>query len=210
MIVIFLDTETNGLPQNRYAPYTSTEMWPHIIQISWQLVNTDNWEIIKEEDHFLKPRAVWNSDAERVHQIPETIAKKFGKEPVEVFKKLYTDLALCSTVIAHNLIFDKTAIMSEIQRLYEKNMYEISPVKFWSNINEVCTMTKTKVFCGLKFKNSNDVKFPKLDELYLKLFSSEYDISGANLHNAKHDVNCLVMCVKELLKIPAFSSLLNL
>ena len=210
MIVLFLDTETNGLPQNRYAPYTSTEMWPHVIQISWQVVDTDNWTVLKEEDHFLKPRASWCADAERIHQIPESIAKKFGKEPLEVFKKLHTDLLLCSTFIAHNMSFDKTAIMSEIQRLYVKNDYDVNPTQFWNKLNEVCTMVKTKQFCGLKFKDGNGLKFPKLNELYLKLFGTEYDISGANLHNAKHDVSCLVMCVKELLSKPDFTNLLNI
>lgn len=210
MLVIFLDTETNGLPQNRYAPYTSTEMWPHVIQISWQIVDTVTWNVTKEEDHFLKPRAVWNADAERIHQIPESIATKFGKEPLEVFRKLHSDLLSCNAIVAHNMSFDKTAIMSELQRLYINKTYDINPVQFWGKLNEVCTMVKTKQFCGLKFKDGKDFKFPKLNELYLKLFGTEYDISGANLHNAKHDVSCLVMCVKELLKLPEFSGLLNL
>ena len=210
MLVIFLDTETNGLPQNRYAPYTSTEMWPHVIQISWQVVNADTWNVIKEEDHFLKPRATWSADAERIHQIPESIAKKFGKEPLEVFRKLNADLLTCNAIIAHNMNFDKTVIMSEIQRLYLNNEYNISPVKFWNNLTEVCTMVKTKQFCAIKFKEGDGLKFPKLNELYLKLFGTEYDISGANLHNAKHDVSCLVMCVKELMKKPTFSTLLNM
>ena len=213
MLVLFLDTETNGLPQNRYAPYTSTEMWPHVIQISWQVVDTDTWNVVKEEDHFLKPRAVWNADAERIHQIPESIATKFGKEPLEVFGKLHKDLLTCKAIVAHNMSFDKTAIMSELQRLYVKKAYDVNPVVFWNKLNEVCTMMKTKQFCGLKFKDSKsgsqEFKFPRLNELYLKLFGTEYDISGANLHNAKHDVSCLVMCVKELMKLPAFSTLLN-
>lgn len=208
MLVIFLDTETNGLPQNRYAPYTSTEMWPHVIQISWQLVDTNTWNVIKEEDHFLKPRAAWNADAERIHQIPESIATKFGREPLEVFRKLHTDLLTCNAIIAHNMAFDKTVIMSELQRLYINKTYDISPVQFWNKLNEVCTMVKTKQYCGLKFKDGKDLKFPRLNELYLKLFGSEYDISGADLHNAKHDVGCLVMCVKELVKMPEFSGLI--
>jgi len=210
MRVIFLDTETNGLPQNRYAPYTATEMWPHVIQISWQLVDTNTWNVIKEEDHFLKPRAAWNTDAERIHQIPESIATKFGKEPLEVFRKLHADLLTCNAVIAHNMAFDKTVIMSELQRLHVNKTYDINPVQFWNKLNEVCTMVKTKQYCGLKFKDGKDLKFPRLNELYLKLFGNEYDISGANLHNAKHDVGCLVMCVKELVKMPEFVGLLNI
>lgn len=208
MKVLFFDTETNGLPKNRYAPYTSTEMWPHVVQISWQIIDTDTWLVLKEEDHFLKPRTVWDKEAERIHQIPESIAKKFGKEPLDVFKLLQGDLLLCSSMVAHNMTFDKTAIMSELQRLYISGQYTISPTKFWNGIKEVCTMNATKVFCDLKFKEGTGLKFPRLNELYLKLFGAEYDISGANLHNAKHDVSCLVMCVKKLLELREFSKLL--
>jgi len=59
----------------------------------------------------------------------------------------------------------------------------------------------------LKFKEGTGLKFPRLNELYLKLFDAEYDISGANLHNAKHDVSCLVMCVKKLAMMPEFTGL---
>jgi len=209
MHVLFLDTETNGLPQNRYAPYTSTSMWPHIIQISWVVVDTSDWSVIKDEDHFLKPRAKWSSEAERIHQIPESIATKFGKDPVEVFSKLHDDLKNCSVVIAHNLSFDKTAIMSEVHRLYEANTYPTNAPLFWTKIKEVCTMTLTKTLCGLTFKNSKDLKFPRLNELYHRLFKVEYDISGAELHNSKHDTGCLIMCVKELIKLPGFERMLD-
>lgn len=207
MRLLFIDTETNGLPLNKYAAYTYTEMWPHIIQISWQIVDSKTWQVISEEDHFLKLRTQWNKDAERVHQIPESIARNFGKEPLEVLKKLHADLSTCSYVVGHNLSFDKTVIMSEIQRLYEKQMIDVSPVAFWAKIKEVCSMKSTKTLCGLKFKDSNDLKFPRLNELYLKLFGNPYDISGASLHNAKHDVSCLIMCVCALVKRPEFADL---
>jgi DNA polymerase III epsilon subunit-like protein len=207
MHLLFIDTETNGLPLNKYAAYTSTEMWPHIIQISWQIVDSKTWQVVSEEDHFLKLRTQWNKDAERVHQIPESIARNFGKEPLEVLKKLHADLSTCSYVVGHNLSFDKTVIMSEIQRLYEKKLIDVSPVAFWSKIKEVCTMKSTKALCGLKFKDSSDLKFPRLNELYLKLFGNPYDIRGASLHNAKHDVSCLIMCARELVKRPEFSNL---
>jgi hypothetical protein len=86
---------------------------------------------------------------------------------------------------------------------------QINPSKFWNNTKNICTMNLTKQFCGIKFKNSDDLKFPKLGELYTKLFNRDYDISGADLHNAKHDVSCLVLCVNELLKLNQFADLLT-
>lgn len=209
MRLLFIDTETNGLPLNKYAAYTSPEYWPHIIQISWQVVDSETWDIIKEEDHFLKLRTTWNTESALIHQIPESIARNFGKEPQIILNNLYNDILSCNYVIGHNLSFDKTVIMAEIHRLYIHNEFAISPPKFWSKTKDICTMKSSKKFCNIKFKNSDDLKFPRLNELYLKLFGSEYDISGADLHNAKHDVSCLIMCFKELIKLPEFTNLIK-
>lgn len=209
MKLLFIDTETNGLPKNRYAPFTSPEMWPHVLQISWQLVDSDSWTKESEYDSYLKLRGPWNKDAERIHQIPEDVVGKLGKEPEEIFRELGVVLEMCDAVISHNMIFDKTVIMSEIQRLKESGV-AIDPRTIWpASKKEVCTMSLTKEFCGIRFTNSSDYKYPKLNELYLKLFGLSYDISGASLHNSKNDVSCLVSCVKKMIELPQFSNLLN-
>jgi len=199
MKLFFFDCETNGLPKNRYAPFTSTDCWPEIIQLSWQIVDKETWECLSESDYFMKPDGLWSADAERIHQIPESIVAKFGRPKVEVFAKFKQDLAVCDSVVSHNMMFDKTAVLSEVQRLMEAGIGDFKPAAFWKKgIRYICTMNKTKEFVGIKFANSNDCKYPKLNELYAKLFGKPYDISGANLHNSKHDVSCLVMCYKEL------------
>jgi len=165
---------------------------------------------LSESDSFVKPKGVWSKEAERVHQIPETIVAKFGKEHGDVFSQLRDDLAQCNFVISHNMMFDKTVILCEIQRLWESGNKTLKPNTFWKKgIRDICTMNATKEFCGITFPNSKDFKYPKLNELYIKLFDQVYDISGANLHNAKHDVSCLVMCFKELVSLPQFAKLLS-
>lgn len=200
MKLLFLDTETNGLPKNRYAPYTSTHLWPTILQISWQLVDSETWETLSEFDSFIKLREEWNKDAERVHQIPESIVRRFGKDPDFVLKEFCSVIAECDVVITHNLMFDKTVIQCELQRLKETGA-SINVRAIWANkIREICTMNVTRKYCGIKFPNSDDYKYPKLNELYSRLFDKKYDISGASLHNSKHDVSCLIMCVKHMVQ----------
>ena len=106
-------------------------------------------------------------------------------------------------------MFDKTVILSEVQRLKEAGA-DFNPRDFWpQGTTEVCTMNATREFCGIKFPNSNDYKYPKLNELYAKLFNKQYDISGASLHNSKHDVSCLVLCAKKMVSLPEFSTLIQ-
>ena len=209
MKLLFIDTETNGLPANRFAPFTSHTLWPHIIQISWQLVDSKTWEVLSEYDSFIKPRAPWSKDAERVHQIPETIAERFGKDPYIVFQELALVIKSCDVVISHNILFDKTVILSEIQRLKETGA-QLEPWSFWGpSKQEICTMNKSRKYCAIKFPNSEDYKYPKLNELYMRLFNKVYDTSEGSLHNSKHDVSCLVECVKKMVLLPEFAGLLN-
>jgi hypothetical protein len=67
----------------------------------------------------------------------------------------------------------------------------------------------TKQFVGIKFPKSNDIKFPRLEELYQKLFNKIYDISGADLHDSSNDVSCLVMCYRELTNREEFASVIQ-
>ena len=209
MKLLFLDTETNGLPANRYASYTDIQIWPQILQISWQILDSESWELLKEEDYFLKLKEPWCQDAERVHQIPESIVQRFGREQAEVLGLLHRDIQESDAIIAHNLFFDRNAILCEYQRLWLQGSYPVKPTEVWNlQKSQLCTMVLTKRYCGIRFADGSDYKFPKLAELFAKLFGTEYDISGASLHNSKHDVSCLVMCYKELCKLPEFSKLI--
>jgi hypothetical protein len=76
MRILFLDTETNGLPKNRYAPYTMTEAWPTLVQIAWQVVDFPADPTIKPaplyvSSFLVKPEAgmVWSTEAEAIHKI---------------------------------------------------------------------------------------------------------------------------------------------
>jgi DNA polymerase III epsilon subunit-like protein len=208
MKLLFIDTETNGLPISRFAPYTSTGNWPEIVQISWQVVDSVSWETIDEYDAFLKPYGIWSKEAERVHQIPESIVTNFGKNKTDVFTSLKSAIDVCDYIIAHNMTFDKTVILCEIQRLWESGDMSLKPSNFWKKgVRDICTMVSTKDLCAIKFSDNNKFKYPKLNELYAKLFSKAYDISGAKLHNSKNDVGCLIMCFKELVNMPQFSTL---
>lgn len=210
MNLLFIDCETSGLPANRYASYLQTNMWPYILQISWQCVNSTDWSCTKSADYFIKPRGPWSQEAEKIHQIPESIVLQFGKDPLVVFNELIEDISNCDIIIAHNLSFDKNCILAEIQRLYTAGLLSKKPITYWPLTKKnLCTMVKTKNYVAIEFPNSKDFKFPKLGELYAKLFGKIYDISGAELHNSKHDVSCLIICFKQLLLLPEFANILT-
>lgn len=197
MLLLFLDCETNGLPLNRLAPFTAIEMWPRLIQLSWQIIDYPSWEVVEEHDYFVKSDAIWSKDAERIHRIPEGIVQKFGKPVSDVLKHLAVSIGKADKVISHNLSFDRTTILAEYQRLWLAGCIDKRPKEVWSKA-DICTMVATKNFCAIPFPSGAGYKFPKLEELYEKLFGKKYDISGAELHNSANDVSCLISCVREL------------
>ena len=196
MLLLFLDSETDGLPTNRYAPFTATECWPRLIQLSWQVVDTETWMPVETCDYFVKTGAIWKADAERIHKIPEGIVQRFGLSPAEVLGSLASSIQRSDKIVCHNLAFDKNVILAEMQRLYESGI-AIRPMTAWCK-PDYCTMISTKSFCNIKFKDGKGLKFPRLEELYSAIFGHVYDVSGADLHNSANDVSCLVTCVKEL------------
>ena len=196
MRLLFLDSETNGLPTNRYAPFTATDCWPRLIQLSWQVVDTDSWAVIERQNYFVKTGAVWNADAARIHRIPESLVARTGRAPSEVLADLATSIRGVDRIVCHNLAFDKPVVLAEAQRLYEAGA-GVRPNTIWSK-PDFCTMVATKEFCHIPFSDGRGMKFPKLEELYKCIFGSTYDVSGADLHDAANDVSCLVTCVREL------------
>jgi hypothetical protein len=147
MKLLFIYIETDGLPKYKYAPYTEPDMWCKITKMDWLLVDCAcDWLILNEG------------------------TAQCCQEPETSLNLLATDLTACDAVIAHNMHFTKTAILASCQRLGYSE-----PLKFWGTKKEICTMTKTKGFCGLTFKDSADLKFPKLSELYFKLFGETFE-----------------------------------
>ena len=50
--LLFIDTETTGIPKRWNLPYSETENWPSAIQVSWILYDVNGIEI-KRENHYI-------------------------------------------------------------------------------------------------------------------------------------------------------------
>ena len=52
MKLLVFDTETTGLPLERNASIYKPELWPHIIQISFILYDTERDKILNEQFEY--------------------------------------------------------------------------------------------------------------------------------------------------------------
>jgi DNA polymerase-3 subunit alpha len=175
MSVLVIDTETTGLTPSGYKNVTDSELWSvcRIVQIAWSLFNPDGTEISSEVYTILPDKFVIPEMSSKIHGITNEIANQTGIEIREVFKKLDSILDISDIIVAHNMSFDESVILSEMYRYKE-----VDVIEKWKNKNKKCTMM-------MENKNNRKVKFMKLSDLYKKYFSKDPDVQ---LHRADNDV----------------------
>ena len=183
---LFFDTETTGVPRNYKAPSSDTRNWPRLVQLAWILADEEG-NRIHEGNLIVKPEGfVIPTDATKIHGITTQKALAEGillKDAISMFK---ADLDLANFVVGHNVDFDKKIVGAEMVRLGMSD--ELGRKKSY------CTMLSMTNFC--KIPGPYGYKYPKLQELYKKLFGKEFD----NAHDAMSDIEATEQCFWELRK----------
>jgi len=194
MRILFVDTETNGLPVNRHLSEKQWAYFPEILQLGWEV-----WDLtvgvqptlVKSEDYLLKqsPHIKWSAEAEKFHKIPLDLCQNTGLEWIPVLSLLNSDIQSCDAIVAHNLEFDRKIIRAAMYRT------EIVP---WpeNTVGELCTMRGTEGFFDFGLNRIGKPKAPSLKELHNVCIPGTYDCSGAGgpWHNAAHDLHCTALC----------------
>jgi DNA polymerase III epsilon subunit-like protein len=210
MKIAIFDTETTGLPKSKIINDLSLSLWPYIVQFSYIIYDTELQKIIKTVDLIIKiPENINISDeVSDIHGITNFISQtsQYKIEDALIhFSKDYLNYNI-DLIVGHNLSFDinmlKVELMREINIQKSNNLHikrEFSQLlEILNDMNPnscelYCTMQKTIQLCNLKTttKYGKDyVKFPKLNELHMKLFNS----SPRNLHNSLNDVLICFRC----------------
>jgi DNA polymerase-3 subunit epsilon len=209
--ILLLDTETNGLPKNRYAPPSTPNNWPAILQLSWAtLLLAEDGRTLTQESQCdlglaLPPGEAWNAESAAIHGISEAEART-GTPVREGLLALQVALQESQVVVAHNLSFDKPILRAAA---YREGLRDFWPAL--GKIQEFCTMEGTRDLLRLPSSHEKATRWkaPRLNELHTWLFGHPYDISGATLHSSSSDVMCLASCLTALLHrglLPALAS----
>lgn len=181
---LFFDTECNGLPQNYKLDVTSIENWPRMIQLAWIIVD-EYGNILKKQSHIIYPQNFTiDSEVEKLTGISTLRAQQEGVELKEVLSEFMNDLANADEIIGHNVDFDFHIVGCELYRTggaYDELM----------NRPYICTMQASTDFCAIPSNSPyGGYKWPKLEELYRKLFGRMFD----NAHDALADVVATKEC----------------
>jgi DNA polymerase III epsilon subunit-like protein len=184
MKILVFDTETTGLPCEKDASIYNTQKWPHIIQLSYILYNTDNDEIITIEDDYINIDANINisKESQEIHNITREMLDK-GINIIDALEKFNYFSSVSDLLVGHNISFDKRMIFVEGIRN-----------KIHMNITDTyCTMKNCAEFYGYQIPVKTGkiyYKYPKLNELYKKLFNK----IPKNTHNSLIDVLLCLRC----------------
>jgi DNA polymerase III epsilon subunit-like protein len=210
MRVLVFDTETTGLLPNRFPRIASNlSKYPHIVQLSYLIYDTDTHKIVHEQDDIIMlPEDVEMPEkATEVHGITKSLSTNRGihiESALEIFA-LY--VKQCQCIVAHNIDFDMTMI--DVEGMRTNMQYPFTNEKIY-----YCTMNKTKELCNLvrKYRNvgpngqlrmESYVKKPTLNELHQHLFKR----SPKGLHDALIDVRVCFRCFLQVVynKVYEFS-----
>ena len=203
---LVFDVETTGLLP-KHTDTTKIDDYPYIIQFSFILYDVVEHEILQSNDSYIKiPETVKISKfITELTGITDEMCERDGKPFIDVLSEFYALYSVCDGIIGHNIYFDEKMIQIEIERNLDKIIKTMprclslfNPMhETIRNIERYCTMRKTIQLCNLPMNDgTRKKKFPKLCELFAKLFEKEP--LPENMHSAIMDV---FVCLKCYLKI---------
>jgi len=182
MKILVFDTETTGLPvDSSLSAPQSPNNWPHIVSISWAVLDSATNTVMKTHCYIVKP-GKWTipEESSRIHGITQAQALEFGIPLRDVMEEFNGEK--CDVMVAHNLKFDLNVVMNAI--IWDLGMKDFKPFP----IRKLCTMEIGKAMC--KIPGRYGYKYPKLKELYEKVLG--HPPKSEQLHNALFDT--LYLC----------------
>jgi len=206
MRVLVFDTETTGLPKSNIINDTTLNLWPYIVQFSYIVFDTETNSIVKLKDHIIKisESILISEEVVKFHGITNELSFTKGVYFETLLPDFFDDFSKVEYIVGHNISFDLNMLKAELTRLilYDLPINTLSEYKEYLNklscsTNIYCTMKSTIDLCAIECTNKLGKtynKFPKLIELYQKLFQ----ICPNNLHNSLNDV---IVCLRCFMKI---------
>lgn len=185
MKLLVFDTETTGLPRIRIPAMMEPNNWPHIVSISWVILDSETDKIEKQRSYIVKPiNWVIPADSIAIHGITQEQALKEGKELSKVIGEFLAESY--DMLVAHNLEFD-------LNVLYNAIIWDLELPFKSLNKKFICTMELSRNICNLKSLFGKP-KAPKLSELYEYAFKKSP--LKESLHNSMYDVLVLVEVIQ--------------
>lgn len=194
MVYLFFDTETTGLPKNKQynAPSSNLDVWDscRLDQISW-IMQSDKRpkEVLAKGDFIIRPEGFEiPKESSDVHGITTERALAEGEDLKKVMYYFLGAAKLADVIVGHNVSYDMHVAGAELIRTWGKDYIQ--------DLKTEDTMLSSIEFCAIPSPYGNGFKYPKLIELYKKLFNKEFE----DAHNSMADITATAKCYWALKK----------
>jgi len=180
--ILFLDTETTGLPSRWNAPYNE---WPRMVSLAYMLCEEDG-KIIDQMELIIKPDGYTiPKEASDIHGITQVIAEQQGNDLQMALIKLLTLVEIADLIVFHNQSFDVGIITGEQMRMGFGKPEYISSQK----PKIFCTKESSTKICKIPNVGRGGYKWPSLAEL-----CKFCKVKNKGAHNALNDVIATKEC----------------
>ena len=202
MRTLVFDSETTGLSKTQIISPSTIHLWPHVVQFSYIVFDTESNKIVKIKDSIIKvpDGFIITEENAKIHGITTERSLAKGVDLLPVLEEFFADFDSADHIVGHNVSFDINMIKAELQRLI-MNSFNEKLQEYLTKINTstkfYCTMQETIELCAIELKDKygrSYKKFPKLVELYQKMFG----VTPKNLHNSLNDV---IVCLRCFIKL---------
>jgi len=210
--VLVFDVETSGLlpKKDKTNPnHIPVEAYPHILQLSYAKYDISTNQLVETYDTYIKvKKEVEISDTiTALTGITRRHCNK-GSSIMDAISQFYQAYITSDVIVAHNIDFDKKMILVELERNRQEfiqNSPECmtifnSTYEELNGVEHYCSMRKGTVITNIMVPSKYpgkppSLKWPRLNELYAKLFDGE-TVDG--LHNAMVDVLVCLRCYMKM------------
>jgi len=158
-----------------------------MVQLAYLFFNKSGKKI-SEGNFIIKPEGFTiPAEVSRIHRITTARARKEGIALQEVLQNFQSLIDQSEFLVAHNMSFDEKIAGAEFLRCEMEN--------YLDSKEKICTMKSTTDYC--KIPGPYGYKWPKLSELYRKLFKTDFE----EAHNATVDISATARCFWELRRL---------
>lgn len=168
MKIVFLDTETTGIPSSLNI---NTDDQVRIVQMGW--IITDNSTITHTRTFIIKPEG-YTITNDFVHGITTEKATKEGQSIDKIIKLFLEDIQGVDQIVCHNVTFDMYMLVFEVRKLGINTDY----------------LTSIPTFCTMRSSSIKGVRYQRLKDLYFSFFNE----TPAILHEAMEDTYSCLRC----------------
>ncbi|MBC8082607.1 MAG: 3'-5' exonuclease [Hymenobacter sp.] len=183
--VLFVDTETTGLPRAWNKPYSAERNWPCIAQLAWEVYTLEG-QLVKAENHYLRvPAGRMQAAARAIHGLTPVFLEQHGEARLTVMQRFYNDLrTYAPLVVGHYMRLDFHMVGVEFYRAGLPNLLTELPT--------LCTMQTSQRQAQAVQRN-----FLRLGELHNYLFGEPM----VRQHDARLDAQATARCFFELRRL---------